>query len=356
MTQTIGTDATGNQTFYAKWTANTYKIVYFGLDGVTSNGQSQQPQTYTYGTTVTAKTPTKQNEQFVGWFRDNGYTFQCDGDTIILENDIGDQQRYAKWSSCLTQEMIDKHVSDAEVDKDGNCVPTNCHKLYKLVPGNPDNPCVLKHTRGEPCNNQVSKDDPDFKSSGGHPDQITEGTWETDGDRWKCKATQCADGFVPNDAGECVPDKHKIGDECGPNDPPIDSRRIKGAWRKDTKNNNEWFCYSTQCVSGFNAVNGICDALPPREMYFSPFDKLKSFMNQNFSEKASAWKNYDDTFNTKRLVSDSAASVVLGTIGGVVTSNIVKKNQVQQGFEQLKCVIGGQPVATWGDEFTVKVY
>lgn len=74
-----------------------------------------------------------------------------------------------------------------------------------------------------------------------------------------------------------------------------------------------------------------------------------------FDTKASVWKNDEGTFNTKRLIADSAASVVLGTIGGAVTSNIVKKNQIQQGFETLKCTIGGQDVASFGDEFRVGI-
>ena len=33
----------------------------------------------------------------------------------------------------------------------------------------------------------------------------------------------------------------------------------------------------------------------------------------------------------------------------------MKKHQVEDGFEDLKCTIGGQPVAGWGDEFTVGI-
>ncbi|MDO4424056.1 MAG: hypothetical protein Q4C08_04650, partial [Pseudomonadota bacterium] len=69
--------------------------------------------------------------------------------------------------------------------------------------------------------------------------------------------------------------------------------------------------------------------------------------------KASVWKDEEGKFNTSRLVSDSIAGVVLGTVGGVVTSNVVKKNQVENGFEDIKCTVGGQTVADWGDEFRV---
>ena len=56
-----------------------------------------------------------------------------------------------------------------------------------------------------------------------------------------------------------------------------------------------------------------------------------------------------------RLISDSVAGVVLGTVGGLVTSSIVKKSQTKQGFEDLNCVISGQVVAGYGDEFVIEV-
>lgn len=79
---------------------------------------------------------------------------------------------------------------------------------------------------------------------------------------------------------------------------------------------------------------------------------LKS-MSETF--KVSVWKTKDGKFNTARLASDSLAGVVLGTAGGLITSNVVKKNQVKNGFEDIQCVVGGQVVADWGDEFRVGV-
>lgn len=69
----------------------------------------------------------------------------------------------------------------------------------------------------------------------------------------------------------------------------------------------------------------------------------------------SVWRDAEGKFNTARLASDSIAAVVLGTTGGVVTSTVMKKHQVEDGFESLNCTIGGQTVAGWGDEFRVGV-
>ena len=47
--------------------------------------------------------------------------------------------------------------------------------------------------------------------------------------------------------------------------------------------------------------------------------------------------------------------VVLGTAGGLITSNIVKKNQIEDGFEDIQCTVGGQVISNWGDEFRVGI-
>ena len=81
----------------------------------------------------------------------------------------------------------------------------------------------------------------------------------------------------------------------------------------------------------------------------STLDGIKSGL------KLTVWRDEEGKFNTSRLLSDSIAGVVLGTAGGLITSNVVKKNQVEDGFEDLQCAIGGQAVAGWGDEFRVGI-
>ncbi len=71
--------------------------------------------------------------------------------------------------------------------------------------------------------------------------------------------------------------------------------------------------------------------------------------------ETSVWKNAEGKFNTARLASDSIAGVVLGTAGGLITSSVMKKAQIEDGFEDINCTIGGQTVAGWGDEFQVGI-
>ena len=71
--------------------------------------------------------------------------------------------------------------------------------------------------------------------------------------------------------------------------------------------------------------------------------------------ESSKWRNADGKFNTARLASDSIAAVVLGTTGGLISSKVIKKKQVEEGFEDIRCTIGSQEVAEWGDEFQVGI-
>lgn len=68
---------------------------------------------------------------------------------------------------------------------------------------------------------------------------------------------------------------------------------------------------------------------------------------------ASVWRDAEGNFNTARLASDLTAGVVLGTVGGVVSGVVIKKKQIEKGFDALHCAVGGQTVADWGDIFNV---
>ena len=105
-----------------------------------------------------------------------------------------------------------------------------------------------------------------------------------------------------------------------------------------------------KCVKGAALVSS--EQKESRTKITSVYEKLNA-MSGDF--KVSVWKNADGNFNTARLASDSIAAVVLGTTGALVTSNIVKKNQVSGGFEDISCQVGGQTVAGWGDEFNVGI-
>lgn len=105
-----------------------------------------------------------------------------------------------------------------------------------------------------------------------------------------------------------------------------------------------------ECQGASNDATGT-QALTIQQIY----RKLSKY-HDKFRSNVSVWKNADGNFNTARLASDSIAGVVLGTAGGLITSNIVKKNQIENGFEDIKCTIGGQNVAAWGDQFRIGIH
>ncbi len=127
--------------------------------------------------------------------------------------------------------------------------------------------------------------------------------------------------------------------------------------------------YMTMCNSGrmtyaeFNSISAelktSCDTIKKNSANEQAKQKLvvaAEKLDTMFAGfKVSKWKDAEGKFNTARLASDSIAGVVLGTTGGLITSSVMKKKQVEQGFEDLQCVVGGQPVAGWGDEFMVGI-
>ena len=88
--------ATGAKTFYAKWTADTYKVTLTTNGGTIAEGKNVTSYTYGVGATLpVAADITKTCYVFKGWF-DNE---KCTGEavTAISKTDTGDKTFYAKW-------------------------------------------------------------------------------------------------------------------------------------------------------------------------------------------------------------------------------------------------------------------
>lgn len=72
-------------------------------------------------------------------------------------------------------------------------------------------------------------------------------------------------------------------------------------------------------------------------------------------DKLSVWKTENGRFNGARLGVDAGAGVVLGTVGAVITNKVVKNSQKKNGLENIKCTIGGQEVAKFGEETITEI-
>ena len=161
-------------------------------------------------------------------------------------------------------------------------------------------------------------------------------------------ATPQDDSKIPDTATDPV---IKPTEKTPCSDPNMDSNCNCTKVPDTTKRNNKCECIDTNKV----IQNGKC------EYSAAYLAQLESEINTHYDSlhaimsglKVNVWRDADGNFNTARLASDSIAGVVLGTVGGIVTANLVKKSQVKQGFEDMKCSIGGQSVAGFGDEFTV---
>ena len=122
----------------------------------------------------------------------------------------------------------------------------------------------------------------------------------------------------------------------------------------------------TQCVSGKMTVENLkshvldiqtrCLELKSNNQIKQKLLEAGVKLDNMFADfEINKWKDDKGQFNTARLASDSIAGVVLGTTGGLITSKVMKKKQVEQGFEDIQCIIGNQSIAGWGDEFVVGV-
>ena len=106
-----------------------------------------------------------------------------------------------------------------------------------------------------------------------------------------------------------------------------------------------------------NAIAGGTCALPVNdEAALKRIEEKVKSVEKRFGDlDVSVWTTAEGNFNGARLASDSIAGVVLGTTGALITSNVVKKNQIKSGFEDIVCTVGGQTVGNYGDEITVGI-
>lgn len=131
----ISSGSTGNKTFYAKWSLDTYTIDYV-LNGGTNSPQN--PANYTIQTnTITLQVPSKQGYTFGGWFADENFTQPV---TLIPVGSTGNMTFYAKWVSLylLTFEI----TTDGSTPAPGvSVIINNADPLITNNNGNIQFPC-----------------------------------------------------------------------------------------------------------------------------------------------------------------------------------------------------------------------
>ena len=90
----ITAGSTGDKTFYAKWTLDTYNITYSGVEGATF---STDKNSYTVESEdITLDAPAKDGYTFAGWY-DNA-RFEGNAITTISKGSTGHKTFYAKWA------------------------------------------------------------------------------------------------------------------------------------------------------------------------------------------------------------------------------------------------------------------
>ena len=93
----IGTQETGNKTFYAKWEQVVYSVTLDPKGGTINSGNVTQ---YTYGVGATLPTNvTKHGYDFMGWYENESYTGSPV--TKITASQTGNKKYYAKWQASV---------------------------------------------------------------------------------------------------------------------------------------------------------------------------------------------------------------------------------------------------------------
>ena len=90
----ISSGATGDKTYKAKWTAQSYNVSLELNGGILADEDNIAE--YTYGTAVTLPVPTRDKYTFAGWYDNEAFT--GDALTEISAADTGDKTYYAKWT------------------------------------------------------------------------------------------------------------------------------------------------------------------------------------------------------------------------------------------------------------------
>ena len=94
----IPDDATGAKTYYAKWTANTYKVTLNTKGGTIAGGKDVTNYTYGIATALpTEQDITRTGYTFDGWYEDENFSSSVV--TVIPDNATGDKTYYAKWTA-----------------------------------------------------------------------------------------------------------------------------------------------------------------------------------------------------------------------------------------------------------------
>lgn len=264
----------------------------------------------------------------------DGWDLTLKGDSC--ESKYGPDSRKKK---CVkTQETINnenaeaarrKKCTDSGGDWSGGKCKCSAEKNLRLSDG--ECVCINENYRrsGDKCvltDTAQEKIDCEAAASTGAYWQDGECKCENPQHEWRAKKCQ-----LKADIAECnkITGAHWVNNEC----------KCKNA-------NQEINAERTACVASasFTATQTVNSA----------YSQLTAIHNK-FRDNVSVWKDAEGNFNTARLASDTVAGVVLGTTGALVTSHVVKKNQVENGFEDIKCTIGGQNVAGWGDQFRVGI-
>ena len=155
-------------------------------------------------------------------------------------------------------------------------------------------------------------------------------------------------------AKEALSDANKANDFLIHNEREVISAISDSKNRKNKQKKEE--IRTTELIEPDNEVQQTEEQIENKEKGLEEINKIREkILSIQNNLKKSVWKDKDGNFNKHRLLSDGIAGVVLGTAGGIITSTVMKKVQVKNGYEDISCTVNGQNIASFGDEFNVGI-
>ncbi len=268
---------------------------------------------------------------------------------------VCDENHELQNGTCVSKQVIaDKKAADARARAVTNQKRQNCENSFGTWSGGKC-VCDLKDNLVSEANNLTCKciDDRYERNPQNRKCELT----SVEQKKKLCDAAASSGAVWNQTKCECsMPNKVWSGTQCVYPDGFEQCQHVQGAkWDNGScvckDSTKELDATRTKCVDSEETIRKR-KVVSAQSSITSAVGKLENIVD---GLDVSKWKTEDGNFNTARLASDSIAGVVLGTAGGLITSSVVKKHQVEDGFEDLQCTIGGQTVANWGDEFQVGV-
>lgn len=118
--------ALGDKSYIAKWSINSYSIIYNNMDGAVNH--ENNADAYTYGIGLTLGNPVKTGYDFIGWYQDEAFIKAI---TSISALDMEEINLYAKWEPKVYKLILN---ADGGILSEGSNITSYTYGSVVILP------------------------------------------------------------------------------------------------------------------------------------------------------------------------------------------------------------------------------